>query len=47
MIALRCDVGDERQVRLAFDETAAALGQVNACFANAGIPGATVRFLLS
>jgi NAD(P)-dependent dehydrogenase (short-subunit alcohol dehydrogenase family) len=42
-VALRCDVGDERQVRLPFDDTAAALGQVDACFANAGVPGAAAR----
>jgi NAD(P)-dependent dehydrogenase (short-subunit alcohol dehydrogenase family) len=43
-IALRCDVGDERRVRLAFDETAAAFGRVDACFANAGVPGPITRF---
>lgn len=43
-IALRCDVGDEQQVRLAFDESVAAFGRVDACFANAGVPGRPCRF---
>jgi NAD(P)-dependent dehydrogenase (short-subunit alcohol dehydrogenase family) len=44
VIALRCDVGDEQQVELAFDETVTAFGRVDACFANAGVPGPTARF---
>lgn len=44
VIALRCDVGDEHQVRLAFDETAEAFGRVDAYFANAGVPGTPARF---
>jgi NAD(P)-dependent dehydrogenase (short-subunit alcohol dehydrogenase family) len=43
-IALRCDVGDEHQVRLAFDETVKAFGRVDACFANAGVSGTVARF---
>ena len=34
-----CDVGDESQVQQAFDATVAALGRVDACFANAGVSG--------
>jgi NAD(P)-dependent dehydrogenase (short-subunit alcohol dehydrogenase family) len=34
-----CDVGDEAQVQQAFDATVAALGRVDACFANAGVSG--------
>ena len=35
--ALRCDVGDEGQVEQAFAASVAALGRVDACFANAGV----------
>jgi NAD(P)-dependent dehydrogenase (short-subunit alcohol dehydrogenase family) len=38
-LALRCDVGDEAQVEHSFAETVAALGRVDACFANAGVSG--------
>jgi NAD(P)-dependent dehydrogenase (short-subunit alcohol dehydrogenase family) len=34
-----CDVGDEAQVAQAFDAAVAALGRVDACFANAGVSG--------
>ena len=34
-----CDVGDEAAVDAAFDATVAAMGQVDACFANAGVIG--------
>jgi NAD(P)-dependent dehydrogenase (short-subunit alcohol dehydrogenase family) len=37
--ALVCDVGDEGQVDAAFAASAAALGRVDACFANAGVGG--------
>ncbi len=37
--AFVCDVGDEAQVDAAFVASIAALGQVNACFANAGVGG--------
>lgn len=35
--ALVCDVGDEAQVERAFADSVAALGRVDACFANAGV----------
>jgi NAD(P)-dependent dehydrogenase (short-subunit alcohol dehydrogenase family) len=35
--AFTCDVGDEAQVEAAFAATVAALGRVDACFANAGV----------
>ena len=45
VIALRCDVGDDDQVRLAFDETIEAFGGVDTCFANAGVsPPTMARF---
>ena len=34
-----CDVGDEAQVESSFTASAAALGRVDACFANAGVAG--------
>lgn len=37
--ALVCDVGDEAQVDQAFSASVAALGRVDACFANAGVSG--------
>jgi NAD(P)-dependent dehydrogenase (short-subunit alcohol dehydrogenase family) len=45
VIALRCDVGEEAEVERAFAETVAALGRVDACFANAGIGGAAPSFV--
>ncbi|MFW5633620.1 MAG: SDR family NAD(P)-dependent oxidoreductase [Erythrobacter sp.] len=39
-IACRCDVAEEAQIEAAMDETLAAFGRVDACFANAGIAGA-------
>jgi NAD(P)-dependent dehydrogenase (short-subunit alcohol dehydrogenase family) len=38
-IALKCDVGDEKEVEARFAETVAALGPLHACFANAGVSG--------
>jgi NAD(P)-dependent dehydrogenase (short-subunit alcohol dehydrogenase family) len=35
--AFKCDVSDEKQVENSFARTVDALGQVDACFANAGI----------
>jgi len=35
--AFVCDVGDEAQVERAFADSVAALGKVDACFANAGV----------
>jgi NAD(P)-dependent dehydrogenase (short-subunit alcohol dehydrogenase family) len=45
-LALRCDVADEAAVERAFADTVAALGRVDACFANAGVSGrgATASF---
>ena len=37
-VALQCDVGDEQAVDRAFAETVRALGRVDVCFANAGVP---------
>ncbi len=34
-----CDLGDEAQVEAAFAASVAALGRVDACFANAGVSG--------
>jgi NAD(P)-dependent dehydrogenase (short-subunit alcohol dehydrogenase family) len=34
-----CDVGDEAQVEATFQKSVDALGQVDACFANAGVGG--------
>jgi NAD(P)-dependent dehydrogenase (short-subunit alcohol dehydrogenase family) len=39
VLALRCDVADEAAVERSFAETVAALGRVDACFANAGVSG--------
>lgn len=41
VIAVRCDVGDEQAVEEAFAETIARLGDVTACFANAGVYGSS------
>jgi len=37
VFAFSCDVGDETQVERCFADSAAALGRVDACFANAGV----------
>lgn len=37
VLAYTCDVGDEAQVEATFAATAAALGGVHSCFANAGV----------
>ena len=39
VLALRCDVSDEQQVVDAFARTVEIFGQVDACFANAGVGG--------
>ncbi len=39
ILALECDVGDEKAVDAAFAETVAKLGRVDGCFANAGVSG--------
>ncbi len=40
VIALACDVAEEDEIAAAIDQTLAALGRVDVCFANAGISGA-------
>jgi NAD(P)-dependent dehydrogenase (short-subunit alcohol dehydrogenase family) len=45
VVDLVCDVGDEDAVERAFAETVAALGKVDSCFANAGVPGRAPSFL--
>ncbi len=39
VVALACDVSDEKAVEAAFAETLAKLGRVDGCFANAGVSG--------
>jgi NAD(P)-dependent dehydrogenase (short-subunit alcohol dehydrogenase family) len=39
IVALECDVGDEAAVERAFAATLEQLGQVDGCFANAGVSG--------
>ena len=39
IVALQCDVGDEKAVDAAFAEPVAKLGRVDGCFANAGVSG--------
>jgi NAD(P)-dependent dehydrogenase (short-subunit alcohol dehydrogenase family) len=39
VLALECDVSDEKAVDAAFAETLARLGRVDGCFANAGVSG--------
>ena len=39
VLALCCDVADEAAVERAFAEAVGALGRVDACFVNAGVPG--------
>lgn len=39
VLALACDVADEKAVDEAFAETLARLGRVDGCFANAGVAG--------
>jgi NAD(P)-dependent dehydrogenase (short-subunit alcohol dehydrogenase family) len=39
-IALTCDVADEESIARAVEQTLAALGRIDVCFANAGIAGA-------
>jgi NAD(P)-dependent dehydrogenase (short-subunit alcohol dehydrogenase family) len=46
VLALECDVSDEKAVEAAFAETVAKLGRVDGCFANAGVSGrGTATFL--
>jgi NAD(P)-dependent dehydrogenase (short-subunit alcohol dehydrogenase family) len=46
VLALRCDVGDEQAVEVAFAETLRVLGRVDGCFANAGVSGRGVASFL-
>jgi NAD(P)-dependent dehydrogenase (short-subunit alcohol dehydrogenase family) len=39
VLALECDVGDEAAVEASFARTVETLGQVDGCFANAGVSG--------
>jgi NAD(P)-dependent dehydrogenase (short-subunit alcohol dehydrogenase family) len=39
VVALQCDVGDEKAVDAAMAETISALGRIDGCFANAGVSG--------
>ena len=39
VLAVTCDVSDERAVEQAFTETLRVLGRVDGCFANAGVSG--------
>jgi NAD(P)-dependent dehydrogenase (short-subunit alcohol dehydrogenase family) len=39
VLALECDVGDEAAVEAAFARTVETCGQVDGCFANAGVSG--------
>lgn len=45
VLALQCDVGDEKQVEQAFTDTLRGLGRVDACFANAGVPPLAPSFV--
>jgi NAD(P)-dependent dehydrogenase (short-subunit alcohol dehydrogenase family) len=45
ILALRCDITDEAQVVGAFADTVEHFGKVDSVFANAGIPGASPRFV--
>lgn len=39
IVALECDVGDEKAVDATFAETLKQMGRVDSCFANAGVAG--------
>lgn len=39
VVALECDVGDEKAVEAVFKKTLDAMGRVDGCFANAGVSG--------
>ena len=44
VLALPCDVSDEQQVIEAIGRTAAELGRIDSCFANAGVAQGTASF---
>jgi hypothetical protein len=46
VLALQCDVGDEKAVDAAMAQTVAALGRVDGCFANAGVSGRGTKSFL-
>jgi NAD(P)-dependent dehydrogenase (short-subunit alcohol dehydrogenase family) len=46
VLALECDVADERAVEAAFAETVGKLGRVDGCFANAGVRGRGIASFL-
>jgi NAD(P)-dependent dehydrogenase (short-subunit alcohol dehydrogenase family) len=46
VVALACDVSDERAVDSAFAETLKAMGRVDGCFANAGVSGRGTKSFL-
>jgi NAD(P)-dependent dehydrogenase (short-subunit alcohol dehydrogenase family) len=45
VVAFRCDVGDEDAVGEGFAATVEALGKVDSCFANAGVPAMPAPFV--
>jgi len=46
IVALQCDVGDEKAVDAAMAETLSSLERIDACFANAGVSGrSTASFM--
>ncbi len=45
IVALRCDVGEEKEVDSSFEETLSRLGRVDSCFANAGVGGRAPSFV--
>ena len=44
ILALRCDVSDEQQVKESFSEMIKVMGRLDSCFANAGIRGQRTSF---
>jgi len=44
VLVLQCDVSDEKQVEERFGETVDTLGEVDSCFANAGVLGSRTHF---
>lgn len=45
VVAVRCDVSREQQVEAAMARTVASMGNVHACFANAGVGGRAPSYL--
>jgi NAD(P)-dependent dehydrogenase (short-subunit alcohol dehydrogenase family) len=45
VLALVCDVGDHDAVGRAMEQTVGELGRLDACFVNAGVPGAGMAFV--